>query len=167
MRRFGKTFWLEARREGQQPGGALLVTTVGKSVIVREIAGEEMPQTAAAEETPGQSSSSGTAPPASGSASPPASGNTSPPSGGNLSPPVGGKAAVDRLEIGRDAAETTRRMPDGMELELSEEAPAAKARGIPDMPPLPERQQHRLLHLPYRSWCKWCVMGRGREERHV
>ena len=34
------------------------------------------------------------------------------------------------------------------------------------MPPLAERQHHRLLHLPYRSWCKHCISGRGREDAH-
>ena len=35
------------------------------------------------------------------------------------------------------------------------------------MPPLPERQLHRLTHWPYRSWCKACVVGGGREEVHT
>ena len=31
-----------------------------------------------------------------------------------------------------------------------------------------ERQlsEHRVTHLPYRSWCKWCVLGRGRGIQH-
>ena len=34
------------------------------------------------------------------------------------------------------------------------------------MPSLEERQEHRLAHLPYRSWCIFCVKGRGRETAH-
>ena len=40
---------------------------------------------------------------------------------------------------------------DGDTLEVSTEAVTAKARGIPVMPPLAERQRHRLVHLPVRS----------------
>ncbi len=31
-----------------------------------------------------------------------------------------------------------------------------------------ERQvaEHRLTHIPYRSWCRWCVLGRGRGLQH-
>lgn len=25
-----------------------------------------------------------------------------------------------------------------------------------------ERNKHEQTHLPYRSWCRFCVMGRGR-----
>ena len=25
---------------------------------------------------------------------------------------------------------------------------------------------HDVTHLPYRSWCKWCVMAKGREDKH-
>ncbi len=53
---------------------------------------------------------------------------------------------------------------DKRELQLSEEAQRARARGIPQMPPLADRQQHRLLHLPYRSWCRHYVNGHGRED---
>ena len=27
-------------------------------------------------------------------------------------------------------------------------------------------EEHRLTHLPYRSWCRWCVLGRGRGLQH-
>ena len=32
--------------------------------------------------------------------------------------------------------------------------------------PLAERQRHRLVHLPFRWWCTFCVIGRRREESH-
>ena len=34
---------------------------------------------------------------------------------------------------------------------------------------LPSKQEvecHRCTHIPYRSWCRWCVMGRGRGVPH-
>ena len=27
-----------------------------------------------------------------------------------------------------------------------------------------ERKEHELTHLPFRSWCRHCVRGRGKEE---
>ncbi len=27
-------------------------------------------------------------------------------------------------------------------------------------------EEHRMAHLPYRSWCRWCVLGRGRGLQH-
>ncbi len=23
-------------------------------------------------------------------------------------------------------------------------------------------EEHRMTHIPFRSWCRWCVFGRGR-----
>ena len=43
------------------------------------------------------------------------------------------------------------RETDGDTLEVSTEAVAAKARGIPVMPALAERQRHRLVHRPFRN----------------
>ena len=36
----------------------------------------------------------------------------------------------------------------------------------PGEPTAKERQEHDKSHLPYRSWCKFCVMGRGRDLPH-
>ncbi len=36
-------------------------------------------------------------------------------------------------------------------------------------PPQPTQQQeedHRITHNPYRTWCKWCIMGRALGEQH-
>ena len=27
-----------------------------------------------------------------------------------------------------------------------------------------KREEHKMTHLPFRSWCRHCIMGRGREE---
>ena len=34
----------------------------------------------------------------------------------------------------------------------------------PKEPSEEERKDHALTHLPFRSWCRHCVRGRGKEE---
>ncbi len=34
------------------------------------------------------------------------------------------------------------------------------------MPTRKEVQEHRIFHIPYRSWCPHCVRGRGKEDHH-
>ena len=34
----------------------------------------------------------------------------------------------------------------------------------PRMPSQDDQREHELTHLPYRSWCRHCVRGRGKEE---
>ena len=36
----------------------------------------------------------------------------------------------------------------------------------PKLPTAEAVAAHDCTHLPYRSWCKWCVQGRGRGEQH-
>ena len=36
----------------------------------------------------------------------------------------------------------------------------------PGQPTAKQLEDHRRVHLPYRLWCKWCVMGRGRGFPH-
>jgi len=36
----------------------------------------------------------------------------------------------------------------------------------PGQPTAEELENHRCDHQPYRSWCKWCVMGRGLGQQH-
>ena len=47
----------------------------------------------------------------------------------------------------------------------SDEAESLKQAHSPILPPAAEVQQHRLTHLPYRSWCKFCSLGRGTGEQ--
>ena len=35
------------------------------------------------------------------------------------------------------------------------------------MPTTRERDEHMAAHLPYRSWCPYCVAGRGISAHHV
>ncbi len=48
--------------------------------------------------------------------------------------------------------------------ELNEAAPLKKPT-IPVMPCLTEVEEHRRTHWPYRTWCKFCNMGRGLGEQ--
>ena len=34
----------------------------------------------------------------------------------------------------------------------------------PHKPSEQEREEHEMTHLPFRSWCRHCITGRGREE---
>ena len=34
----------------------------------------------------------------------------------------------------------------------------------PRQPSQQEKEEHEMTHLPFRSWCRHCIMGRGREE---
>ena len=47
------------------------------------------------------------------------------------------------------------------------EVEVMKSMRDPGNPTLEELEEHRTSHLPYRSWCRWCVLGRGRGRRHV
>ena len=47
------------------------------------------------------------------------------------------------------------------EADQSEEHTDANLDKCPGQPSAQEEEEHRCSHIPYRSWCKWCVMGRG------
>ena len=36
----------------------------------------------------------------------------------------------------------------------------------PGKPTDQQIEEHRMTHLPFRSWCRWCVLGRGRGLQH-
>ena len=36
----------------------------------------------------------------------------------------------------------------------------------PKLPTEEERKEHEMTHLPYRSWCRHCVRGRGKDSAH-
>ena len=37
----------------------------------------------------------------------------------------------------------------------------------PQLPSQEDVECHRCCHIPFRSWCRWCVMGRGRGDPHL
>ena len=53
-----------------------------------------------------------------------------------------------------------------MKEELEEEAEPPRAARDPGCPTEKQVEDHRLTHLPFRTWCKWCNLGRGRGLQH-
>ena len=49
-----------------------------------------------------------------------------------------------------------------------EETEAASLRPLksPAAPTQREIEEHEISHCPYRSWCRFCVMGRGKADPH-
>ena len=47
-----------------------------------------------------------------------------------------------------------------------EECQTVKPVKAPDQPTPAELEEHRITHLPYRSWCEHCIRGRGIGQRH-
>ena len=50
--------------------------------------------------------------------------------------------------------------------EEEDDAEKPKTREMPKGPTKKERQVHEATHLPFRSWCRHCVRGRGRNNPH-
>jgi hypothetical protein len=53
-----------------------------------------------------------------------------------------------------------------IETEDDAEVEPVKVATDPGKPTDKQIEEHRLTHLPYRSWCRWCVLGRGRGLQH-
>jgi len=47
-----------------------------------------------------------------------------------------------------------------------EEAPKRKVLKDPGQPTAEEYEKHRIDHIPFRSWCPYCVRGRGAGIQH-
>ena len=59
-------------------------------------------------------------------------------------------------------------MEDNVEQEMAEHGRREVAKmNNPTMPSRAEVETHNLTHLPYRSWCRHCVRGRGKELPHT
>ncbi len=51
--------------------------------------------------------------------------------------------------------------------EESDETEPLKMSPDPGQPTEKQLEEHRARgHVPYRTWCKWCNMGRGRGHQH-
>ena len=77
---------------------------------------------------------------------------------------------VPLLEPGRTRPATTdvEDMVFGSEDEIPEceECQPPRRLGDPVLPSQQEVSDHKCTHLPYRSWCQWCVQGRGVGPQH-
>ena len=51
--------------------------------------------------------------------------------------------------------------------EIGEEARRVTPMYVPRGPKDAERRAHEIHHMPYRSWCEYCVRGRGKESPHL
>ncbi len=55
---------------------------------------------------------------------------------------------------------------EGIEIEDEDEAEPVKISRSPTQPTPQQEEEHRIDHYPYRSWCIFCVMGRGLGVQH-
>ena len=57
--------------------------------------------------------------------------------------------------------------PDELGEEMTDAVSTARVLTAPRTPTIAEREEHDASHVPYRPWCRSCVMGRGLERRHL
>ena len=57
--------------------------------------------------------------------------------------------------------------PDRLGGEETDTVRTARVLAAPRTPTKAEREEHDVSHVPYRLWCRFCVMGRGLERRHL
>ena len=55
---------------------------------------------------------------------------------------------------------------EDLNAEIEEDVEPLKEARSPKLPSAAEVEAHDLVHIPYRDWCKWCNMGRGRGIQH-
>ena len=74
---------------------------------------------------------------------------------------------VDRNAGSHDPAEPETATEEvNIEEELDAETAPPRIAPDPGQPSRKQMAEHRIIHSPYRIWCKFCVMGRGRETPH-
>ena len=71
---------------------------------------------------------------------------------------------ADDGDAATDETADDEQLQDEFEVEAEEAAPLAVAPS-PTMPSPAEVEEHRITHIPFRSWCRECTMGRGLGER--
>ena len=71
--------------------------------------------------------------------------------------------ASDRADVDMDEPAD----PDGLGEEVTDTVETARVLAAPRTPTKTEREEHDVSHVPYRPWCRCCVMGRGLERRHL
>lgn len=87
-------------------------------------------------------------------------------SGWIVSPVRGGTAVNNSEDAVFGAEDATEDPQEELSAHVEEEADVAKPLPIPDTPTRSEFMDHCVAHCPYRSWCRHCVEGRGREIAH-
>ena len=71
--------------------------------------------------------------------------------------------ASDRRDVDMDEPVE----PDGLGEEGTDTVGTARVLTAPRTPTKAEREEHDVSHVPCRRWCRFCVMGRGLERRHL
>ena len=71
--------------------------------------------------------------------------------------------ASDRLDVDVDEPVD----PDGLGGERTDSVSTECVLAAPRTPTKAEREEHDVSNVPYRPWCRFCVMGRGLEKRHL
>ena len=61
--------------------------------------------------------------------------------------------------LGQSNEEATEELE--IEIDASEDVEPLQTAPSPELPSAKAVEEHRHLHVPYRDWCKFCVMGRG------
>ena len=51
--------------------------------------------------------------------------------------------------------------PDGVGEEVTDTVGTARVLAAQRTPTKAEREEHDVSHVPYRPWCRFCVMGEG------
>ncbi len=80
-------------------------------------------------------------------------------------PKTSGRAAPSEaiLAMPREVGAAT---ADESDQDEAVEEPTVRRRRAPDAPSAAERALHNVLHEPFRPWCRSCVAGRARSDRH-
>ena len=73
---------------------------------------------------------------------------------------------TQELRLASRAGEVEDKMCAPVE-EIGEEARRATPMYVPRGPSDAERRAHEIHHMPYRSWCEYCVRGRVKESPHL
>ena len=68
--------------------------------------------------------------------------------------------ASDRADVDMDEPADL----DGFGREVTDTVETARVLAAPRTPTKAEREEHDVSHVPYRPWCRFCVVGRGTGE---
>ena len=74
-------------------------------------------------------------------------------------------AKIDEKDVELNGETDDEDMEDG-EKGVDDESPQVPNIRDPSQPTVEEHPEHMTTHRPYRSWCKFCVMGRGVKSQH-
>ena len=87
---------------------------------------------------------------------------------GEMEMEIGAVASSSSCSRSREEprAEEEKLEDEDMMEEDQEEARKMKAHSTPRAPTYEEWKAHRILHLPYRSWCAHCVRGKKNNPAH-